>query len=75
MKRKLFIRGLLAASLVVIVVSGCPNPINDQVFLQMTDKNPPTVDIASPAGSSPYTQTVTVQGTALDSEGRLKGIA
>lgn len=68
------IRGLLAVLVVVIAVSGCPNPIDNQVFLQMTDKNPPTVDISSPAGNTPYTQTVVVQGTALDAEGRLKGI-
>jgi hypothetical protein len=75
MKAKLVFRGLLAAVSVVIVVSGCPNPITDQTFLQMTDKNPPTVDVASPTGGTPYTQTVTVQGSAIDGEGRLKGIA
>jgi hypothetical protein len=75
MKTKLAIRVLIGSLFAVIVVSGCPNPINNQTFLQMTDKNAPTVDISSPAGSTPYTQTVTVQGTALDSEGRLKGVA
>jgi hypothetical protein len=75
MKRKLAIRVLLCSLFAVIVASGCPNPIDNQIFLQMTDRNSPTVDISSPAGSTPYTQTVTVQGTALDSEGRLKGVA
>jgi hypothetical protein len=75
MKTKLAIRVLISSLFAVIVVSGCPNPINNQTFLQMTDKNAPTIDISSPAGSTPYTQTVTVQGTALDAEGRLKGVA
>jgi hypothetical protein len=75
MNTKLVFRGLLAAVAALIVLSGCPNPITDQTFLQMVDRNPPTVDISSPAGGTPYTQTVTVQGTAIDGEGRLKGIA
>jgi len=75
MNRNAVLRGALAATFAVMLSTGCPNPITNQTFLQMTDKNPPTVDISSPAGSTPYTQTVTVQGTALDAEGRIKGIA
>ena len=63
------------AAAILAVATGCPNPINDQTFRQMTDRNPPTVDLASPAGGASYTQTVVVQGTAIDGEGRLKGIA
>ena len=63
------------AAAILAAATGCPNPINDQTFRQMTDRNPPTVDLASPAGGASYTQTVVVQGTAIDGEGRLKGIA
>ena len=72
MNTRLVLRGVLAAVSALIVLSGCPNPITEATFLQMTDRNPPTVDVASPAGGTAYTQTVVVQGTALDGEGRLK---
>ncbi len=75
MNTRLVLRGVLAAVSALIVLSGCPNPITEATFLQMTDRNSPTVDVASPAGGTAYTQTVVVQGTALDGEGRLKGVA
>ena len=75
MNTRLVLRGVLAAVSALIVLSGCPNPITEATFLQMTDRNPPTVDVASPVGGTAYTQTVVVQGTALDGEGRLKGVA
>ncbi len=78
METKRAIRVLLAAgagAAILLAAAGCPNPVTDQIFLQMTDRNPPTVDVASPLGGTPYTQTVTVRGTALDGEGRLKGLS
>jgi hypothetical protein len=68
----LSLAGLLA---MLAVMGGCPNPITEATFKQLTDKNPPTVDISSPSDNSAYTQSVTVQGTAVDAEGRLKSLA
>jgi hypothetical protein len=60
--------------LAVVVLAGCPNPITDDTFRQMSDRATPIVEIASPVENSPYTQTVTVTGTALDPDGSVRTV-
>jgi hypothetical protein len=57
----------------ILLLSACPNPVTQATFSQMTDKAAPIIGISSPANNSAYTQTVTVQGTAVDS-GQLRSL-
>ncbi|MCX7037719.1 MAG: hypothetical protein NT005_01030 [Spirochaetes bacterium] len=57
----------------ILLLSACPNPVTQTTFSQMTDKAAPIIDISSPASNSAYTQTVTVQGTVVDS-GQLRSL-
>ncbi|MBN1836354.1 MAG: hypothetical protein JW820_10925, partial [Spirochaetales bacterium] len=61
-----------AAFAVLLVLAGCPNPIDQGIAEQMLDKSVPTLDISSPQDGSEYGQSVTVQGTTSDAGGRLR---
>jgi hypothetical protein len=58
---------LAVLAAITLLLSACPNPVTQATFSQMTDKAAPIIDISSPANNSAYTQTVTVQGTVVDS--------
>jgi hypothetical protein len=62
-----------AIAVAVVLLAGCPNPVTQLTVSQMLDKAAPTVTIFSPVSNTAYTQTVTVQGTALDS-GQLRSL-
>ena len=68
-------RLLACVGMTVVVLAGCPNPITEDTFRQLSDRSMPIVDIASPAENSPYTQTVSVTGTALDPDGSVRSVA
>jgi hypothetical protein len=72
--RRIAIPSLCAAiAAAVVLLAGCPNPITQVTVSQMKDKAAPSVTIFSPVSNTAYTQTVTVQGTALDS-GQLRSV-
>ena len=59
----------------VLLLAACPNPITQDTFNQLNDKNPPSVTINSPSENSVYTQTVTVRGSVADTGGRLNTLS
>jgi hypothetical protein len=69
------ITSVLGASAIAaaLLLAGCPNPITQLTVDQMKDKAAPAVSIFSPTNNTAYTQTVTVQGTVLDS-GQLRSL-
>jgi hypothetical protein len=67
-------RLLAGAGMAGVVLAGCPNPITEDTFRQLSDRSMPIVEIASPAENSPYTQTVSVTGTAMDPDGSVRTV-
>ena len=48
-------------TVLLLVLSGCPDPISNLISGQMVDKSAPSLSISAPEDNSEYTQTVTVQ--------------
>lgn len=72
--KHLRIAAVLFGAATLLVLAACPNPIADLTVSQVSDRAAPIVTFGSPVEGSSYTQTVTVQGTAVDA-GRLKEVA
>lgn len=60
------------ATLVALVLAGCPNPIDVDVAARMTDDAPPFVSIQSPADGEQFSQTVVVSGFVEDPDGSIQ---
>ncbi len=56
----------LGAAAALLLLAGCPNPINGVDLNEMVDQTAPVVTISSPADGTAYSQTVTVAGSATD---------
>jgi hypothetical protein len=72
LKRNQIVSILVGLSVLLLVITSCPNPINEFVVGQMVDKSTPSLTISDPDDNSQYTQTVTVQGIVSDAGGEVR---
>ncbi|MCK5674486.1 MAG: hypothetical protein KAH95_13990, partial [Spirochaetales bacterium] len=65
---KLFTKSVFAAAcfFIALIISSCPTPINEKMFLQVKDEVAPGIIILSPAEGSYCAKTVIVSGTVSD---------
>jgi hypothetical protein len=62
---------------IILTITSCPTPLNEDIFLQVKDDIAPGITILSPAEGSSYASTVVVTGIVSDSstsEGNEGGI-
>jgi hypothetical protein len=63
---------LVGLVILLLVLSGCPDPISSLIAGQMVDKSVPSLSITAPDDNGEYSQTVTVEGTVQDAGGEIR---
>lgn len=59
----------LAAAVLVVILTGCPNPITDDIVLSAKDAESPSILVTTPSEYSSYSRVIRIEGVVLDGAG------
>ena len=59
----------LSIAVLALVLTGCPNPITDEIVLSAKDLEAPTIQVSTPSEYSSYSRVIRIEGVVMDGAG------